>query len=40
VRSGSNDRLVNDWLEAGIVLLFLVGVSFGGYGIYMISKVS
>jgi hypothetical protein len=30
----------NDWLEASIVFLFLAGVSFGAYGIYMISKVS
>jgi hypothetical protein len=30
----------NDWLEMCIVLLFLAGVSFGAYGIYMISQVS
>ena len=32
------DSFPNDWLECGIVVLFLAGVSFGAYGIYMISQ--
>ena len=34
------DSFPNDWLEASIVFLFLVVVSFGAYGIYMIGQVS
>ena len=34
------DSFPNDWLEATIVFLFLAGVGFGAYGIYMISQVS
>ena len=30
----------NDWLEATIVFLFLSGMFFGAYGIYMINEVS
>ena len=34
------DRFPNDWLEAAIVFLFLGGVFFGAYSLYMINKVS
>ena len=32
------DRFPNDWLEAAIVFLFLGGVFFGAYGLYMIGE--
>ena len=34
------DRFPNDWLEAAIVFLFLGGVFFGAYGLYMIGQAS
>ena len=40
VRSGSNDRLCNDWFEAIIIAVALFGIGGGIVGLYHLSQVS